>query len=135
MALLIDHPATVLSYALSSSCESNSQARHMSFNMYSRKNPDTSLRWCSQSTGVGQGYIGPKTGDQGQGIEPGTHNRLCRKCRGSNPVPSERSCCNARGLNPGPTKKIVCTIVHTIAQTIARAIVIIDMRTQAREDA
>ena len=56
-------------------------------------------------TNVGQGYNGPKTGNQGQGIEPGPTKRLCCTGWDSNPGPTKRSCGTGWDLNLDPLNR------------------------------
>ena len=64
---------------------------------------------------VGQGYNGPKTGDQGQKIEPWTHNKIVLQ---------------GQVFEPWTYQKFVHAIAHTIAHKIVCTIVRTSVRTK-----
>ena len=89
----------------------------------------------SQIIDVGQGYNRPKTGDQGQGFEPWTHKKIVLQGQGLKPCTHRKIVLQDQGFEPWTNQKDRSMIVHTIAYTIARAIVIINVHTKASSDA
>ncbi len=49
---------------------------------------------------VGQGYTGPKTGNQDQGIEPWTHKKIMLQGKGIEPWTYKKDHMQSQGLEP-----------------------------------
>ena len=54
--------------------------------------------WCIAKIDIGQGYTGPKTGDQGQGIDPGTLENIMLHGQGFEPWTHKNQSCARPGV-------------------------------------
>ncbi len=54
---------------------------------------------------IGQGYTGPKTGNQGQGIESGTHKKIMLQGQGIKPWTHKIDCVQGQGFKPWTDQK------------------------------
>ncbi len=90
---------------------------------------------------VGQEYTGQKTGDQGQGLNPGPIKKIVRKARGSNPEPIKKIVCKDQGFEtwtdrqnrPGDSARDRQYDRERDQNTIASAIIKINVRSFSTE--
>ncbi len=54
---------------------------------------------------IGQGYTGPKTGDQGQGAKPWTHKKIVLQGQGFKPWTHKKDYVQGQGFEPWTDQK------------------------------